>query len=244
MEAGFIYIVQLGDQPWVKIGFARDVEERIATLQTANHERLRLRVGYPGTFRDERALHRRFGEYRSEGGGQEWFRLAPEIEEFISQMEGEHSEVQPSLHNEERYQTLRDWLMRWPWDPIDRKRMYGGQVPRRLTASDVHRALFSRDYKPEVVQTMIRALLNGDAEIPVADRSEWPILFLSAYLEVETEPDDIGAIRRLQWLYACWPEEYSILYLKGRRRDPWWTRLMEAIAARAPQEILDAPLFS
>jgi excisionase family DNA binding protein len=81
---GFVYFLAAIDGP-IKIGFARDVSERLAALQIANPHPLRLLASLPGTVRLERALHRRFAEHRLRG---EWFRPAPELLECVAKAGG------------------------------------------------------------------------------------------------------------------------------------------------------------
>lgn len=66
----WIYFVQAGDGGPVKIGRAVNVKHRLAELQTAHYEDLRLLVAVQGTVFDERRLHREFQQARIRG---EWF---------------------------------------------------------------------------------------------------------------------------------------------------------------------------
>lgn len=84
-KVGFVYIVQGEDEEEdrtapVKIGFARDVHQRMRSLQTGNPDRLRLLVCFPGTRRHERRLHERFADARIHD---EWFRYTPDLESFV-----------------------------------------------------------------------------------------------------------------------------------------------------------------
>lgn len=75
-ERRTIYLIQSGEGGPIKIGISRDVEDRLAQLQTSHHERLRLLATANGTEDDERELHRRFHRAHKSG---EWFRPVPEI---------------------------------------------------------------------------------------------------------------------------------------------------------------------
>lgn len=75
-----IYFVQDSDSLAIKIGYAANPEERLATLQTANSSTLRLLAELPGGRADEAALHRRFAASRLVG---EWFRPSPDLIEFL-----------------------------------------------------------------------------------------------------------------------------------------------------------------
>lgn len=83
---GFVYFIAC--RRCVKIGYATDVAERILALQTANPFKLTLLAMVPVRGqRGERLLHKRFRKYRVRGGGTEWFRLVPEIVEYIASIQ-------------------------------------------------------------------------------------------------------------------------------------------------------------
>jgi len=67
---GYIYFIQQGGDGPVKIGFTKDVENRMKNLQTANPKPLDLLVFYPGNEEMEKELHYRFDSIRVFG---EWF---------------------------------------------------------------------------------------------------------------------------------------------------------------------------
>lgn len=73
-----VYFIRCVD--FVKIGFTYDVRARLETLQAATPYELELLDSFPGQEADEKSLHSRFADYRVRG---EWFRLAPEILEYI-----------------------------------------------------------------------------------------------------------------------------------------------------------------
>lgn len=66
-----IYMIQVGEDGPVKIGFADNPAKRLKHLQTARAEPLRLVRILDGTQADERLLHRRFAKRRIR---LEWFR--------------------------------------------------------------------------------------------------------------------------------------------------------------------------
>lgn len=68
---GWIYFIQEGFGGPIKIGFSRNPEWRIPSLQTGNSNELRLLGKFRGTKRDEMAFHKAFLEYRIRG---EWFK--------------------------------------------------------------------------------------------------------------------------------------------------------------------------
>jgi len=67
---GYIYFIQQGRDGPVKIGFTKDVENRMKNLQTANPAPLDLLVFYPGNQEMEKELQYRFDDIRISG---EWF---------------------------------------------------------------------------------------------------------------------------------------------------------------------------
>lgn len=64
----------------VKIGFTTNVGARLVELQTGNAFPLRVLATFQGSCEIEHALHARFAEHRVRN---EWFRLVPEIVDFI-----------------------------------------------------------------------------------------------------------------------------------------------------------------
>ena len=82
-RVGHIYVVQSGDTPRFKIGFAESVQWRIADLQVGNPDELRLVATGIGTMSDEYALQQLVGATRIR---QEWFAASPELESVIAKM--------------------------------------------------------------------------------------------------------------------------------------------------------------
>jgi hypothetical protein len=71
-EEGWVYFIQGGDR--VKVGWSRDVPRRLAQLQTASSEALKLLGTLPGTRERERAIHRMLAAIHVRG---EWFHAEP-----------------------------------------------------------------------------------------------------------------------------------------------------------------------
>lgn len=67
----FVYFVQAGESGPIKIGLSDNPAGRVASLQTAHPECLRLLRVIPGNGKYERALHKRFAGLRLQG---EWFK--------------------------------------------------------------------------------------------------------------------------------------------------------------------------
>lgn len=87
-----VYFVQAGEGGPIKIGVSGDVKTRMASLQGAHFERLRLLGSTPGTSEDERKLHQRFSAARVKG---EWFRPVPALLLYIGMASPSPSPSQP-----------------------------------------------------------------------------------------------------------------------------------------------------
>lgn len=79
--ASVVYFVRAGDA--VKIGTSIKPMERMQNLDGGNHEKLVLLAIMPGGRKEERALHKRFAEYKLPDK-REWFRFNREIDKFIA----------------------------------------------------------------------------------------------------------------------------------------------------------------
>lgn len=75
-----VYFIQQGTTGPIKIGHSLDPASRLASLQTAHHERLRILFTEPGGRDDEAALHERFARCRISG---EWFEPTEEVLSYI-----------------------------------------------------------------------------------------------------------------------------------------------------------------
>lgn len=80
---GHVYFVRHGVSGPIKIGWATEIDERIAELQVGNPERLELLGSRPGTISDERSLHRQFAEHRLRG---EWFSPHADLLAYIREL--------------------------------------------------------------------------------------------------------------------------------------------------------------
>lgn len=72
---GWVYLVEAGRGGPVKVGWARDPERRLKTLQTGHPEQLSLLAVIPGTRHLEAEIHRKLGRNANRGG--EWFARGP-----------------------------------------------------------------------------------------------------------------------------------------------------------------------
>lgn len=70
-DASYVYVIRGGKKTPIKIGVAKRPIQRLKTLQTGNHQQLRLLLVVPGDEKLETVLHHRFAEHRLEGS--EWF---------------------------------------------------------------------------------------------------------------------------------------------------------------------------
>lgn len=75
----FVYFVRCGDT--VKIGTTRDVQKRIAALQTSSATKLVLIKKIEGGRDVEAEMHARFTAHRLNG---EWFKIAGDLAVFVS----------------------------------------------------------------------------------------------------------------------------------------------------------------
>lgn len=74
----------------VKIGYATSVQARFGELQVANASELTILLEIPGGRKVEAELHTKFAEHRVRG---EWFKLVPEILDYIASVRPEPSKV-------------------------------------------------------------------------------------------------------------------------------------------------------
>jgi hypothetical protein len=81
IKAG-VYFIRAGGM--VKIGTSIDVAKRVAGLRTMSPAPLELLAVAKGGPDEEREVHRHFAHLRQHG---EWFRAAPELLDYISQIE-------------------------------------------------------------------------------------------------------------------------------------------------------------
>lgn len=76
---GYIYGIQAGDDPIVKVGWALDPDKRVKDFQTGNHQQLTVLARRPGSRAEEEALHKPgsiIAPFKVRG---EWYELCPEV---------------------------------------------------------------------------------------------------------------------------------------------------------------------
>ena len=79
-KEGEIYFIQLGSIGPIKIGFSKNVENRLPNLQSASPWELELLYRSRGTEKNEKYLHQRFLKWNIRG---EWFHPDKEILKYI-----------------------------------------------------------------------------------------------------------------------------------------------------------------
>lgn len=120
-----VYFVQQGESGPIKIGWSRNVRSRLATLQTATHERLRLLLVLGGKPEDERRLHSWFAHERRGG---EWFHSDGEVGAFVAAKLARPAEPvgtarcdgrqpgEPCWGDVRRYSSDDDWFCEGHWE--------------------------------------------------------------------------------------------------------------------------------
>jgi hypothetical protein len=78
---GYIYFIVDYDKREVKVGYSKHPQQRLKELKTSNSGNLVLTKIVPGTRTDEKKYHKIFCHSKIR---REWFKLTPEIEEFIN----------------------------------------------------------------------------------------------------------------------------------------------------------------
>lgn len=77
-----VYFITNREQNVCKIGVARNVKARLASLQTASPAKLTLEAALPGSVELEQDLHARFSACRLKG---EWFAITDELDALIKE---------------------------------------------------------------------------------------------------------------------------------------------------------------
>jgi hypothetical protein len=78
---GYIYFIVDYDKREVKVGYSKHPQQRLKELKTSNSGNLVLTKIVPETRTDEKKYHKIFCHSKIR---REWFKLTPEIEEFIN----------------------------------------------------------------------------------------------------------------------------------------------------------------
>lgn len=110
--ASSIYFVQGIDSTLIKIGFAKNLRQRLCALRSGSPDQLHV-LGITETDDprvEERALHVKFAHLRMAG---EWFRAAPELLRHIAA----HTEFYYDDEYEETVYQHAIKLARWAYNP-------------------------------------------------------------------------------------------------------------------------------
>lgn len=75
-----IYFIQVGENGLIKIGYSRNPDKRLETIQSNNHEILNPLGKIPGSLQREKEIHDDLKEFRHKG---EWFKPTHEVLEYI-----------------------------------------------------------------------------------------------------------------------------------------------------------------
>ena len=84
VHPGYVYFIHGGDR--IKIGYSRDPEERLSTLQTSTADHLQIIGSIVGDKSKERSLHEQFGHLKIRN---EWFRPEADLIDFICRVTGQ-----------------------------------------------------------------------------------------------------------------------------------------------------------
>lgn len=87
---GFIYFIQGENGGPIKIGYTKDIEQRLKELQTGYPDILKLLIAFPGNHEYEKALHRQLKLYRLNG---EWFKPDPAVFRKINELSAINKEL-------------------------------------------------------------------------------------------------------------------------------------------------------
>ncbi len=110
----WVYVIQMGDDGPVKIGFTGDVGKRFDQLQSACPVTLHIRALFPCNSTIERGLHRRFIDHRMRG---EWYLPHAEIWDYVSSLPGLDPALFPRKPPDDQARLKRDAAERLWHDP-------------------------------------------------------------------------------------------------------------------------------
>lgn len=109
MAREFVYLVQARETKNIKIGWSRNLWNRLAAIQAHSGDRIDLRMHFVGSHmrRHEQHLHKMFKPHRLYN---EWYSPAPEIIELIDDFRGRMTPEELR-----RYDVVQ---ARWISDPV------------------------------------------------------------------------------------------------------------------------------
>lgn len=132
-----IYLIADVDHHFCKIGFAQDVQKRLAQLQTGCPWELYIHKSKPGNMALERAIHEEVKAYKIRG---EWFTFCPPVVETFKSMEGDMALRQKMkevledmvLQNVELTGDYETWVDNLLYVMRDSARQYAGQANQAI----------------------------------------------------------------------------------------------------------------
>ena len=80
---GFVYFLQSETNNQIKIGYTRDIHQRIMQLQVNKKDKLRFLLMVPGNYGYEARLHQFFKRHNVDG---EWYKPDPEIFNYMDKL--------------------------------------------------------------------------------------------------------------------------------------------------------------
>lgn len=101
--SGTVYFLADADYQFMKVGFSRNVQRRLAQIQDGGPLQLFVVDEFPGSVNDERAVHDLLKEYRIRG---EWFQ-SDAVLEFLEDAEMARQRIfakryfKPAIHTSE-----------------------------------------------------------------------------------------------------------------------------------------------
>lgn len=111
----FVYVLQAEGDSAVKVGVAKDVRARVATLQTGNSRKLVARALLFGGHDLETAIHREMAGFRVVG---EWFDSSSGMDWFLERMQTLGQEMLRIYRTEDRIPDFREFP---PYDQLEKR---------------------------------------------------------------------------------------------------------------------------
>lgn len=127
-----IYFIRAGQTNWIKIGTTRDPEDRLAAIQTGNHEICTLEAVIDGSAKEERRLHSLCDSLRRG----EWFELNGRT--LIALHLAKNGKTASEIFAELERQRKADWIIR------DERMARGVVALRKHMATDDSVPIFMR----------------------------------------------------------------------------------------------------
>lgn len=157
-----VYVIRAGDDGAVKIGVARNVLRRIATLQNAHPSPLTLLRAVQGGVREEQRLHAKFAQHRIGG---EWFSPVQEVLDAGSDM----LSVDPTVDNPDPF--LRCPLTVWR----ENERKTCADVARILGVEPNAISRYERANREPSLAIMHAIRIITDGAVTPNDWADWSV---------------------------------------------------------------------